>query len=650
MPGNISVEAIEEAKSHAIVCRYERSEINSSVKLPNVQVFLDPVSNESLQIARHRDEFKADSVSGKVLYICWADDIAAYIEENAPKDLPSGFSESNLKEKKKFLDTYLKGKLIVINPFYRKDTADREKYVKRVDKTTEKPILDIVETKDKDSRYMTIPRISESDVRPMERGEAISLSNWDCRYFGLPPYLDTGNSLIHCEFKYSDTNAVQIKPGTQIVRFPFQSEPLTKEGYIIDPYLDYSLEYRFFSQKGIVKIIKESLSKKRTEAVIKKEETPEEEEENPEERALAQLRDYMKTKGLEYSIEDITNFHTCVKSGVITILAGMSGTGKTRLPLEYASFFNMTEDTGRLLFLPVSPGLIEPSDILGFYNPTDHSYMPDEYGLVDFLVRASQNPDKTYMVIFEEMNLSRVEHWFAPFLAALERGPNNRYIRLYSDSVECTDSDRYPPRVKLGSNVIIVGTADLDQSADDLSDRILDRSMVITLRKPRFSRLSNSARNIPNTDRDSRHSSEELMDICKGSAFDTPYYYFNYIQNLTATQIEFFDRLHDMLNKSDPSRGISFRTLRNISLYLKCCPLSDSFTEGRAFDYAVRQTIIRKLRGTEKSLSILLDDATEGSLEALFDQERFSSLSDFHNCREDIDEKRRVLEEYGFIR
>ena len=126
----------------------------------------------------------------------------------------------------------------------------------------------------------------------------------------------------------------------------------------------------------------------------------------------------------------------------------MSGTGKTKLPLKFAEFFNMSEENNELLFVPVSPSFTEPSDVLGYLNPNTGIYTPSDTRLVEFLNHASNNINKMHMVIFDEMNLSQIEYWFAPFMSILEKGNEEKNIYLYSENQRCLNSEKYPEKIK----------------------------------------------------------------------------------------------------------------------------------------------------------------------------------------------------------
>ena len=191
-------------------------------------------------------------------------------------------------------------------------------------------------------------------------------------------------------------------------------------------------------------------------------------------------------KKLLYSMDDLINFHTSIKTNPLTILAGMSGTGKSKLADNYARMLDLSEDNNTLLFMPISPSYTEPSDVLGFYNNLDNIYVPSETGLVDFLVHANKVKNKMHMVIFDEMNLSQVEYWFSPFISALEKEPNERYLKLYDENLKPKNLEDYPYRIKINNNVIFVGTVNIDETTKDFSDRLLDRTFIVNLQKETF--------------------------------------------------------------------------------------------------------------------------------------------------------------------
>ena len=167
----------------------------------------------------------------------------------------------------------------------------------------------------------------------------------------------------------------------------------------------------------------------------------------------------------------------------------MSGTGKTKLPMKFAEYFNMTEDDNTLLFMPVSPSFTEPADILGYLNTNTGLYSSSETRLIEFLKHAMENEDKMHMIIFDEMNLSQIEYWFAPFVSILEKDLGDRKLHLYSKYQRCINDEKYPSSIKIGNNVIFVGTINLDETTKNISDRLLDRSYIIKRNNQIFKKM-----------------------------------------------------------------------------------------------------------------------------------------------------------------
>ena len=653
----------EDSLDHKVLCRILKIATPNFKNKSGVQILLEPISNEADPIMSNQDSFFADRDVEKVVYQIWGKQILESLSRSSeipPYEGPNRDYEAMAEYFRKNLE----GKIICFTPSYRFDERNNA-FLKKINPLSNS--LEIFPDKKPDDNYFAAPCISEDTFNRLLRGESINLSDWICRYYGIPKYLDLGNRLIHCTaLSQGMTNSISIDTSKPITSYRYLTVPQIEAGNLIVPSTEN--DYRFFSESWILELTKSSptVIQSKTQQTIQddeesdeiSEETEDEESEGSapseqtkvarkerDEAILDKLWDYMRYKQLEYSREDINNFHTCMKSGFLTILAGMSGTGKTRLPLEYASFFGLKESDKTLLFLPISPSYTEPDDVLGYYNPADKLYVPSQTGLVDFLVDASNHPEKAHVVLFEEMNLARIEHWFAPFLSIMEKNSTDRTLRLYSDGVECLNRDKFPPSIRIGTNVIFVGTINIDETTTALSDRLLDRSMVINLTKLSFAQYSNTPAKRGEGANQTGETPESLASILNGRSFDN----FDYIRQFDPRQIAFFDRLHETVSKVDPTKGVSFRSVRNIAIYLSCCTLSEKFTAREAFDYAVRQTLLRKVRGSYDTLSPLLEESSNGSsIVKLFDE--FKDVSDFKLCRNELKSKKDILSKYGFVR
>lgn len=156
------------------------------------------------------------------------------------------------------------------------------------------------------------------------------------------------------------------------------------------------------------------------------------------------------------------------------VLAGLSGAGKTLLARSYALALWSGEDEPHdgLYTLPVQPGWHDPVSLFGYIHPlSSDTYV--RTGFLEFLLRASADPARPYTVVLDEMNLSHPEQYLAPLLSAMETG----------DDIELHTFDRdiggVPPRLAYPSNLVIIGTVNMDETTHGLSDKILDRAAVL---------------------------------------------------------------------------------------------------------------------------------------------------------------------------
>lgn len=149
-----------------------------------------------------------------------------------------------------------------------------------------------------------------------------------------------------------------------------------------------------------------------------------------------------------------------------------------------------------VLFVPISPSYLEPEDVLGYIKPLQNNdkgynseFIESQTRLVSFLIDAQEHKDKIHLVIFDEMNLSQIEHWFAPFISLLEQDLDSRLLHLYSNNLSLINGDKFPSTINIGENVFFVGTVNIDETTKHISDRLLDRAIVINLAAPSFTDL-----------------------------------------------------------------------------------------------------------------------------------------------------------------
>ena len=177
---------------------------------------------------------------------------------------------------------------------------------------------------------------------------------------------------------------------------------------------------------------------------------------------------------LFYSIDDIRRFIAGLTVTKIMILQGMSGTGKTSLAYAFGEFLE-----NKSTVVPVQPMWKERTDLVGYYNEFTKRF--NETTLLQKMYEANYSKD-IYITILDEMNIARVEYYFAEFLSLLELpNPNRRYLDVVSDEWDNDPVQLKGGQIKLPNNMWFIGTANNDDSTFAISDKVYDRAMVMNL-------------------------------------------------------------------------------------------------------------------------------------------------------------------------
>jgi hypothetical protein len=197
--------------------------------------------------------------------------------------------------------------------------------------------------------------------------------------------------------------------------------------------------------------------------------------------------------GLHFNLRILKAFHTALKTAEwspLTILAGVSGTGKSELPRLYSHF-------GGLMFEPLSvqPNWDSQESMLGFFNSIDNKF--DAQPVLRFLAQSQKKwleetsdhegypglKDAVCLVLLDEMNLAHPELYFAEFLSKLELRRGMKGTDVPSLPVKI-GAGMPPYQLPLGRNVLWTGTMNQDETTKSLSDKVLDRSIIIHFPRP----------------------------------------------------------------------------------------------------------------------------------------------------------------------
>ncbi len=243
-------------------------------------------------------------------------------------------------------------------------------------------------------------------------------------------------------------------------------------------------------------------------------------------------------KKIVYPAALLANFFALLCTGDLIILSGLSGSGKTQL---VKSFARATGNVAHII--PVKPNWTSSEDLLGYYNPLQRSYLTTPF--LDALIAAQRDPDRLHLICLDEMNLARVEYYFADFLSILEertetptitlysaeeaghvetefrlfvdvllKAAEGRELRRFGDFLDHKDIVRHlqdrlgiqdgesvlqlhsrlrrmvagvlnvPPTLAIPSNIRIIGAVNIDDTTHYLSPKVLDRVHVLQFQSP----------------------------------------------------------------------------------------------------------------------------------------------------------------------
>lgn len=207
------------------------------------------------------------------------------------------------------------------------------------------------------------------------------------------------------------------------------------------------------------------------------------EEEVSTKETIENIKKYIASRGFTYEESLIENFFLSLKSKPFVILAGTSGTGKTRLVKLFAEAVGATSSNGRYKMVSVRPDWSDSSDLFGHVDLNNRFVRGD---IIDFVKQAELDEDHPYFLCLDEMNLARVEYYLSDVLSVIE-------TRYFDDAGKITSEplikkeiygsdvrayDKYGI-IRLPENLYIIGTVNMDETTFPFSRKVLDRANTI---------------------------------------------------------------------------------------------------------------------------------------------------------------------------
>lgn len=312
--------------------------------------------------------------------------------------------------------------------------------------------------------------------------------------------------------------------------------------------------------------------------------------------------------GLDFSPRILCAFHTALKTSEwspLTVLAGVSGTGKSELPKLYSHFGGIN-----FINVPVQPNWDSQESMLGYFNSISNSY--ESQPMLNFLVQSREklimgcdDPKDNYnglddtvsLVLLDEMNLAHVELYFADFLSKLEQRRATKTGKEPHININL-GADLDPYQLTLGRNLLFAGTMNQDETTKSLSDKVIDRGTLIYFPRPNSLHSREKLTALPN-------QADMLPRIIWGSWISKKI-------DLSEEVVKQYKSLIEQINEclGTDGRALGHRVWQSIEYYMVNHPLvigldAEQYPDEHkdslkfAFEDQLVQKVMPKLRGIE---------------------------------------------------
>jgi 5-methylcytosine-specific restriction enzyme B len=199
---------------------------------------------------------------------------------------------------------------------------------------------------------------------------------------------------------------------------------------------------------------------------------------------VVQVEAAVAALGGHYPGGEVRRFHAAMNflpHKHFVILSGLSGTGKTQLALKYARAVHglaLDAPDPFLFVCPVRPEWTDPTGLTGYYDVLSNRYTVPPF--LEAVLLATAHRHSPVFVVLDEMNLARVEHYFSDVLSCIETG---EVLQLHAHGVplEGSNGTAVPSALPMPPNLYIAGTINIDETTNPVSDKVLDRAIVIDM-------------------------------------------------------------------------------------------------------------------------------------------------------------------------
>ena len=303
--------------------------------------------------------------------------------------------------------------------------------------------------------------------------------------------------------------------------------------------------------------------------------------------AIDRIKSYISYRGFSYPGSLIENFYLSLKSKPFTILAGTSGTGKTKLVKLFAEAVGANEANGRYKMVSVRPDWSDGSDLFGH---TDLNGDFVEGPVCRAFEAAAKEPDKPVFLCLDEMNLARVEYYLSDFLSVIESRERREDGRIMTSAIAQYEGG-------IPDNLYLVGTVNMDETTFPFSKKVLDRANTIEFNYveliPKFEETADVAEplTVPNS-----FLRTEYLVLEKDCAEE---------QDYVVGICDRLQKINEILRKANAHVG--YRVRDEIVFYMLNNKKAENLiTEEQAFDNEIMQKILPRIQGSSVAIRDML--------------------------------------------
>ena len=297
---------------------------------------------------------------------------------------------------------------------------------------------------------------------------------------------------------------------------------------------------------------------------------------------------YISSQGYEYSKELISNLYLSLKTKPFVILAGISGTGKSKIVRLFAESLGATVENNQFNMISVRPDWNDSTELIGYKN-LESKFIKGK--LTQIIEEASQNLDNPYFVCLDEMNLARVEYYLSDYLSVIE---SRRKVddKIVTDKLIYDSEIDEEETLSLPENLYIVGTVNMDDTTFQFSRKVLDRANTIEFSEVNLENLFGENSEEDNLD----ENIEVYNDFLKSTylkTIDIEDEYRDYAIEINKKIID----INNILKKSQ--KQFAYRVRDEILFYMIENKKANLLDENEAFDYQIMQKDLPTISGSE---------------------------------------------------